>query len=122
MCFIRFEKCQILQIYVISLMEESRGLISDPETVLIGMSHGSRSGFSCIPDKEIRGFTLDRNSYLAHVISPKKKKFHMNSVGLGCIENSVPRDNCFVSLDKALWCQTVTLGTEFSVRTHVRFL
>ena len=32
-------------------------------------------------------------------------------------ENSVPRDHCFASLGKASWCQTVTLGTEFSIRT-----
>ena len=32
-------------------------------------------------------------------------------------ENSVPRDHCFASLGKASWCQTVTLGTEFSICT-----
>ena len=34
------------------------------------------------------------------------------------LENSVPRNHCFASLDKASWCQTVTLGTEFSIRTE----
>ena len=33
------------------------------------------------------------------------------------IENSIPRDRCFASLGKASWCKTVTLGTEFSIRT-----
>ena len=31
--------------------------------------------------------------------------------------NSVTQDHCFASLGKASWCQTVTLGTEFSIRT-----
>ena len=47
------------------------------------------------------------------------------------IENSILCDHCFASLGKALWCQTVTLVMELSVRTsypckiltlHVRFL
>ena len=33
------------------------------------------------------------------------------------IENSVPWDHWFALLGKASWCQTVTLGTEFSIRT-----
>ena len=33
------------------------------------------------------------------------------------IENSIPRDLCFASLSKGLWCRTVTLGMEFSIRT-----
>ena len=33
------------------------------------------------------------------------------------IENSIPRDHCFAALSKASWCQTVTLRTEFSIRT-----
>ena len=33
------------------------------------------------------------------------------------IENSVSRDHCLASLSKASWCQTVTLGTEFSIGT-----
>ena len=33
------------------------------------------------------------------------------------IKNTVPSDYCFASLDKASWCQSVTLGTDFFIRT-----
>ena len=33
------------------------------------------------------------------------------------IENSVLRDHCLASFGRASWCQTVNLGTEFSIRT-----
>ena len=40
---------------------------------------------SCIPDKEILGFSLGIEILLTHVISAKKENFHMNLVCIGCI-------------------------------------
>ena len=48
------------------------------------------------------------------------ERYARKSIKHGCsvwIENSVPQDHCFASLGKALWCKTVTLGTEFSICT-----
>ena len=56
-----------------------------------------------------------RSNFISLMNSYSRKRIkHECSVR---IENSVPRDYCFASLGTASWCQTVTLGTELSIRT-----
>ena len=47
--------------------------------------HKLRYSFLAYRIRKSEVFAWDRNSHLAHVISPKKENNHMNSVYIGCI-------------------------------------
>ena len=63
-------------------------------------------------------FAWDKNSYLPHIISPKKENFHVNLVCIGCIEHlstlSLGLRHCDITMSnlKMSYVKVIVCGNE----------